>query len=90
MGFVRTHKFSIASISITLAGFLLVFAAVVYFRHEGAWAAHTKAYRVVTGAGGLCLVLSFLTALTALVKERSKLAVAAFVLSIFNFFLYAR
>ena len=90
MGFVRTHRLSIASFSITLGGFLLILAAVLYFRHEGAWAPHTRPYQVVTAAGGVCLVLSFLAALTALIRERSKLAVLALVLSIFNFFLYAR
>lgn len=90
MGFFRVHKFSMLSISISVPGFLAVFAAVAYFRREGSWAPDTTAYQVVTAAGTLCLVLSFVTALAALIKERSKLSILAFVLSILNFFLYAR
>jgi hypothetical protein len=90
MDFLRAHKFSMASIAISSGGFVFVFAAVFYFRHEGAWRPYMRSYQIVTAAGGLCLVVSFITALAALIRERSKLAVLAFLVSLFNFFLYAR
>jgi hypothetical protein len=90
MDFFRTHRFSVASLALSLAGLLFVPAAVLHFRHQGTWAPQTRAYGAVTAVGGLCLLLSLVTALTALIRERSRLAVVAFLVSLLNFFFYAR
>jgi len=90
MNFLRTHRLSLASLAVSLGGLLFVPAAVLYFRHQGTWAPQTGAYHVVTAVGGLCLLLSFVTALAALIRERSKLAILAFLVSLLNFFFYAR
>jgi len=90
MDFFRTHKFSVASLAVSLGGLLVVPAAVLHFHRQGTWAPQTRPYQAVTAVGGLCFLLSFVTALVALMRERSKLAVVAFLISLLNFFFYAR
>ena len=88
---IGQHKWSLASIMVTFANFVVTFGVVQYLYRRGAWHPNSVLGWMVEQDGAIGALLSFIVAIVAVVREQSRsYGLAALCLSIFSFFLYVR
>jgi hypothetical protein len=81
----RSHRYSFASMVISVSQILLIWGVMVPSYRIGFLTFGLKAHRILAWINIACFVLSFFLALLAMRKEQgSKHAAIAFVLSLFN------
>jgi len=88
---ILRKRWSLLSILITLSNAVVIYALIHYLYGHGLWTANARARSVMSVWGGLAFFSSLVTAIVALVKDKSKAyAIVALCLSLFSFVFYAQ
>lgn len=91
MSRIAQHKWSLFSVVVTLTTFIATLAVVEILYQRGTWDPNSRLGTMLGIAGAIGFLISLVTAIAAMVRERSSgYGILALCLSILSFFLYVR
>jgi hypothetical protein len=88
---LRKDRWSLLSIGITVGGAIFIKATVSYLYSRGLWEANPRLQNVVKSSGDVVFILSVVTALIGLIKDKSlTYRIVAVLLSLLSVAFYVR